>query len=74
MGNDPLGEVSAITSRMSGERLATMMPLRRTSSGRRGMATATRLFSCTTARSMSVPTSNVVVMVSDPSCEALDTK
>jgi len=59
---------------MSGERLATMMPLRRTSSGSRGNATCTRLFSCTTARSMSVPTSNVQVIVSEPSWEALDTK
>ncbi len=73
VATDPFGENIAATTRMSGERLATMMPLRRTSSGRVGCATCTRLFNCTTARSRSVPISNVQVMVSEPSCDALET-
>ena len=68
------GEKRPITSRMSGERFCTRMPLRRTSSGRRGSAMPTRLLTWKTARSMSVPTSNVQVMVRLPSEPALEVK
>src|SRR3569623_588905 len=57
-----LGELSATTSRMFCERLATVTPLRRTSSGRRGVASCTRLLTLKVALSMSVPTSKVAVM------------
>ena len=57
------GEFSATTSRKLLDRLATCTPLRRTSSGRRGVASCTRLLMLKVALSMSVPTSNVAVMV-----------
>ncbi len=60
------GELSATTSRMLVERLATVMPLRRTSSGRRGVASCTRLLTAKVALSTSVPTSKVAVIVVTP--------
>jgi hypothetical protein len=59
---------------MSFERFCTMTPLRRTSSGRRGRATCTRLLSWNTARSMSVPTSKVAVIPTVPSEAAVELK
>ena len=56
------------------ERFCTITPLRRTSSGRRGRAICTRLLSWNIARSTSVPTSNVAVIVSVPSDDALELK
>lgn len=52
---------------MSGERFLTVTPMLRTSSGRRGSATAIRFWTRTCAVSMLVPTSKVTVMVAEPS-------
>jgi hypothetical protein len=68
------GDVSAITSSRSVPRFCTSTPLRRTSSGSRGIATCTRLFSWNTARSTSVPTSKVAVMATVPSEAAFELK
>ncbi len=59
---------------MSFERFCTITPLRRTSSGRRGRAACTRLLTLKVARSTSVPTSKVAVMVSAPSEPAVELK
>ena len=59
-------ELTATAMRMSAERFCTTTPVRRTSSGRRGSAICTRLFTWITALLMSVPTSKVPVMVSTP--------
>lgn len=66
MSRSPPGEVTAITSRKLDERLATCTPLRRTSSGSRGVASWTRLLMLKVALSTSVPTSKVAVMVVCP--------
>jgi hypothetical protein len=63
---EPFGEFSAMTTRKFCERLATMTPLRRTSSGSRGVASCTRLLTLKVALSVSVPTSKVAVMVTVP--------
>ncbi len=60
------GENSDTTSRMSNERFCTMTPLRRTSSGRRGSAICTRLFTLKTDWSTLVPGSKVAVICSEP--------
>ena len=58
-----LGEFSATAIKKLLLRLATTTPLRRTSSGSRGVANCTRLLTLKTALSTSVPTSKVAVMV-----------
>src|SRR3954469_11696512 len=55
--------MSDTTSRMSKERFCTMTPLRRTSSGSRGRARCTRLFTSKIDWSTLVPGSKVAVMV-----------
>jgi hypothetical protein len=50
------------TIRISLERFCTLTPYWRTTSGRRGSAIFTRLFTFTVAISISVPTSKVAVM------------
>ena len=52
---------------MSGELLRVVTPWRRTSSGRRGSATATRFCTSTCAVSRSVPSAKVTVIVTLPS-------
>ncbi len=52
---------------MSGDDLRTVTPRRRTSSGRRGSATATRFCTSTCASSTSVPSAKVTVIESCPS-------
>ena len=66
-----LGEFSATASRKLLLRLATTTPLRRTSSGRRGVASCTRLLMLKVALSTSVPTLKVAVMVATPLLEEL---
>ena len=44
----------------------TVMPWRRTSSGRRGSTRLRRFWTSTCARSTSVPDSNVTVIVAEP--------
>ncbi len=61
-----LGEFRAATSRMFCERLATVTPLRRTSSGSLGLASWTRLLTSKVALSASVPTSKVAVIEIEP--------
>src|SRR6185436_14526281 len=56
------GDTSDTTSRMSNERFCTITPLRRTSSGRRGSAICTRLFTLNTDWSTLVPGSKVTVI------------
>ena len=56
----------------AGELLRTEIPVRRTSSGKRGSASATRFCTSTWARSRSVPTSNVTVSCIVPSLIACD--
>ena len=51
----------------SGDCLRTVMPKRRTSSGRRGSATVTRLFTFTVAMSALRPSSKVTVRFICPS-------
>jgi len=63
-----------MASSRSGERLRTVRPLRRTSSGSRRSAALTRFCTSTCALSMSVPTSKVTVTDRLPSlvdCEAM---
>ena len=63
-----------ITISMSGEDFRTVTPMRRTSSGRRGSATATRFCTSTCAVSRSVPSAKVTVICSWPSpvaCEVM---
>ena len=60
------GERSAANIRMLLERCCTSTPVRRTSSGRRGSATLTRLFTAIRAVSGLVPTSKVAVMLTVP--------
>ena len=55
-----------------GELLTVVTPSCRTSSGRRGRAWLTRFCTCTWARSTSVPTRKVTVIVSTPSDVACD--
>ena len=50
----------------------TVIPCRRTSSGRSGSAIATRFWTMTCAVSRSVPISNVTVRVYDPSLEEVE--
>ena len=50
------------------------MPVRRTSSGKRASAVLTSLLTLKTARSMSVPISNVIVMANRPLVSALELK
>jgi hypothetical protein len=56
----------------SGEFLRTVMPVRRTSSGRRGSASATRFCTSTCALSRSVPSAKVTVSDIDPSAVDCD--
>ena len=74
MSREPFGEERITTFRMSNERFCTMMPLRRTSSGRRGSAMLTRLLTLNTAWSTFAPGSNVTVMLSVPVDEAVELK
>ena len=68
------GEISETTSKMSVERFCTITPLRRTSSGRRGTASCTRLLTLNTALSTLVPGSKVAVMLTAPVEEAEELK
>ena len=61
-----LGEFRPTAIRKLLLRLATTTPLRRTSSGSRGVASCTRLLTLNTALSTSVPTSKVAVIVVCP--------
>ena len=63
----PSGEIRWTTIIRSGEFLRTVTPSRRTSSGSRGSATATRFCTSTCALSRSVPSLKVTVIVSLPS-------
>ena len=63
-----------MTSRKFCDRLATVTPLRRTSSGSRGVASCTRLLTLKVALSTSVPTSNVAVIVAWPFDAELELK
>ena len=74
MSRVPLGDESVTTFRMSNERFCTMMPFLRTSSGRRGRAMFTRLFTLNTAWSTFEPGSKVMVMLSAPVEEAVELK
>ncbi len=67
-------EVTATNIRMSSERFCTTTPVRLTSSGSRGRAICTRLFTWMVALLTSVPTSKVQVMVSVPFDEEVDWK
>ena len=68
------GEISVTASRMSKERFCTMTPLRRTSSGRRGSAICTRLFTLNTDWSTLVPGSKVAVIESEPVDDEVELK
>jgi hypothetical protein len=71
---EPSGEIMCTTIIRSGEALRTAMPRRRTSSGRRGSATATRFCTSTWASSMLVPGLNTTLIDSRPSpvdCELM---
>src|SRR5258708_35171881 len=59
---------------MSNERFCTMTPLRRTSSGRRGSAICTRLFTLKTDWSTLVPGSKVAVICSEPLDDEVELK
>ena len=59
-----------MTCRMELDRLVTLTPWRRTSSGRRDRTACTRLFTSMVAWSGSVPISKVTVSVSEPLLEA----
>src|SRR6266853_1873907 len=67
-------EVTATKSRMSTERFCTTTPVRLMSSGSRGSAICTRLFTWIVALLTSVPTSKVQVIVSVPFEEEVDWK
>ena len=57
---------------MFGEAFAVVTPSARTASGKRGSACATRFCTCIAARSMSVPSLNVIVSCTVPSEDAAD--
>ena len=63
----PSGEVMCTTISRSGEAFFTVMPRRRTSSGSRGSAMATRFCTSTCAWSTSVPWRNTTLTVRRPS-------
>ncbi len=67
-----LGETIETDIRMSFERFLVMTPRRRTSSGRRGSASFTRLATRIVAMSGSTPFSKVTVMLKAPLDEALE--
>ncbi len=67
LSREPSGECRCSTISMSGEFFATLTPSRRTSSGSRGSAIATRFCTSTWARSRLVPSSKVTLIVSRPS-------
>ena len=64
---DPSGESRWTTSSRFGLSFSVTTPTRRTTSGSRGSAAATRFWTCTCAMSRSVPNANVTVRVIDPS-------
>ena len=67
MSRELSGEKRCTTIIRSGELLATVTPMLRTSAGRRGRAMATRFCTCTCAISRLVPSSKVTEIEKRPS-------
>ena len=67
VSRDLSGENMCTTIIRSGEALATVTPMLRTSAGSRGCAIATRFCTCTCAISRLVPRSNVTEIEKRPS-------
>jgi hypothetical protein len=72
VSRDWSGEYKCTTIIRSGEALATVTPMLRTSAGKRGWAIATRFCTCTWAVSRSVPRSKVTEMEKRPSTVEFD--
>src|SRR5262249_30121510 len=72
VSRDLSGETRCTTIIRSGELLATVTPMLRTSAGSRGCATLRRFCTCTCAMSRLVPRSKVTAMVKRPSAVAFE--
>ena len=72
VSRDWSGEYMCTTIIRSGDALATVTPMLRTSAGRRGSAIDTRFCTCTCAMSRLVPRSNVTEIEKRPSTVEFD--